>query len=136
MEALGRLLDIVPTAASAWVSLTNASAVTFICVGADTYNLDEATDSSGTSNQDLSVIDRYLENDNADGSTGWTVESQTASDSVTTTDAVAVFHVSAEQLSDGYTHLQVTSDSSGLVYAIVHDLAVRRSPSELAALGA
>lgn len=134
MEALGRLLNIVPTAAGAWVSLRDATGVTFVCVGADTYSLDEATDGAGSGNQDLAVIDRYQENDNADGSTGWTLESQTAGHELVTGDAAAAFHVDAAQLSAGYTHVQVSVAATGLVYAITHDLAVQRSPELLPAL--
>lgn len=134
-DALGRVFNIIPTADGAEVNLKDAGAVTFVCVGADTYTLNESVGAAGTP-QNLAVIERVSANANADGSTVWTNADQSAAATVVTTAAAVVFTVRAEQLSDGYTHVDVTSTSTGLVYAIAHELHVQRKPENLPALGA
>lgn len=134
-DALGRVFNIIPTADGVEVNLKDAGAVTFVCVGADTYTLNESVGAAGTP-QNLAVIERVSANANADGSTVWTNADQSAAATVVTTAAAVVFTVRAEQLSDGYTHVDVTSTSTGLVYAIAHELHVQRKPENLPALGA
>ena len=136
MEALGRLLNLVPTADGVFVNLKNASGVTFIGVksGGDTYTVQSAAAASGGS--DLDVVEHWYENANADGSSAWTRSAdQVADAAVTTTAAVAAIHVDAKSLPDGHAYVKCTSTSTGLVYAIVHDLTVQRTPANLPALG-
>lgn len=137
-DGLGRILNIIPVADGVEVNLKDAGAVTFVCVGAsDTYTLNESVGAGGTP-QNLAVIERVSVNANADGSTAWTNGDQAAAATFVSGagEAVGVFTVRAEQLSDGYTHVDVTSTSTGLVYAIVHELHVQRKPENLPALGA
>lgn len=136
MEGLGRLFNIIPTGDGVEVDLSGAAGVTFVCVGNEEYTLQESQDGSGTGAQNLVVIDRYYQGP-PDGTAAWTLETQTAAATVDPddgTNTVVVFYVSAEQLSDGFTHLEVNATSSGLVTAIVHDLAVQRSADNLPAL--
>jgi hypothetical protein len=137
MEALGRLFNIAPTAADTVnVKMKDCSAVTFVCVGADTYTLSETK--AGASSQVLATLDHVYENANANGSTAWTRRSVLSGgnqvSAVTTAAAVAVFTVEDAELSDGFTHLKVVSTGAGLVIAIAHDLTVQRAPQNLPAL--
>lgn len=136
MEALGRLFNLVPTADGVEVDMSAAAGATFVCVGNEQYTLQEAQDGDGTGAQNLAVIDRFFQGPPS-ATAQWTLETQTAAATVDPDDAtntVVIFHVSAEQLSDGFTHLLVNAASAGLVTAIVHDLAVQRSPELLPAL--
>lgn len=142
MEGLGRTFNIVPTAAGVEVSLKGASAVTFVCTGAnaETFTVAEAKDAAGTGAQNLAVVTHYYANASAAGANAWTRvpadgSEQVATAVVTTTTAapVAVIEVSATALSDGYAYVRVTQSVSGLVRAIVHDLTVQRSPINLPA---
>lgn len=136
MEALGRLFNLVPTADGVFVNLKNASGVTFIGVkaGGDTYTVQSSATASGGA--DLDTVRAWYENASADGSTVWTKHAdQVADAAVVSTAAVVAVHVSANSLPDGHAYVKCTSTSTGLVYAIVHDLAVQRTPANLVALG-
>lgn len=135
MEGLGRVFNIVPTADDVEVYVADCSAVTFVGVGDDVYTVQEHQSAAGAG-QDLDVVDQYYENANADGSTAWTVATQ-AADAAVDADgsAVVVFTVDVKSMSDNYDYLSCASTSSGLVYAILHDLNVQRAPQNLRALG-
>lgn len=134
-DGLGRVLNIIPTADGVEVAMVGAGAITFIGVGADTYTLQECTDAAGTGAQNLAVIERVSSNSSAAGAAAWANADQTAAATVVTTAAAVAFTVRSEQLSDGFDYVRVTSTSTGLVYAIVHDLHVQRKPENLPALG-
>lgn len=138
MEALGRLFNIIPVAAdSVNVNMRNCGAVTFVCVGADTYTVSE--NKAGASNQNLATLDHVYDNANTNGSTAWTRRSVLSGGAqvaaVTIAGGCTVFSVEDAELSDGFTHLRVTSTGAGLVYAIAHELQVQRAPQNLPALG-
>jgi hypothetical protein len=136
MEALGRLINIIPTADGVFVNLKNASGVTFIGVksGGDTYTVQSSTTATGGA--DLAVVTKWYENANADGSTVWTKHAdQAAAAAVVSTAAVVAIEISANSLPDTHKYVKCTSTSTGLVYAIVHDLTVQRAPANLPALG-
>lgn len=141
MEALGRLFNVVPLANGLWVNMVDAEAVTFVCYedgGATDITIKEGKDSSGTDEQDLDVVDRYYTSSGVGGA--WTLRTQTADALVEPTDDTdqdaAVIHVTAASMSDGFTHLECTSDSADtppVVVAILHDLEVQRDPERLTA---
>lgn len=138
-DGLGRVFNVIPIADGIEVSLEDAAAVTFVCTltDGDTFTLAESVGAGGTP-QALACIERYHTNTEKDGSTAWTRVEQAAASTVVigTGVDVAVFTVRADQLTDGYTHVDVTSTSTGTVVAIVHDLLVQRSAENLPALGA
>ncbi|MCT2591145.1 hypothetical protein LHJ74_14720 [Streptomyces sp. N2-109] len=136
MEALGRTLNVVPTADGVYANARDCSAVTFVCTGADTYTITEATDAAGTGAQSLVVVDHYYANTSAAGAAAWTHEEQTAAAAVTIAAGVAVIEVSTKALSDGFTHLACASTAAGLVTAVTSDLAVQRAPQNLPAVAA
>lgn len=136
MEGLGRVFDIVPTADGVEINLKNADAVTFICVGADTYTVQEATTAAGGGAQDLtSAWDHWYTNSGAVGVTEWVEASDSSPAAAAAIAANAAVCIRAAELSDGFDYVKCTSSSSGLVYAIVHDLVVQRDPANLPALG-
>lgn len=143
MEGLGRLFNIVPTADAVEVSLKDARGVTFVCVqggaSAETFTVQEAQDAAGTGAQNLAVIEHSYNNANVDGSTAWTEVDELSSGSAVAAVSVAIgevkaIYVSANSLSDGFGYVSCAGGASGLVYAIVHDLAVQRRADLLAAL--
>lgn len=133
MEGLGRLFNVVPTADNVEVNVQNCSAVTFICVGADTYTVQEATSAAGAGARDLDVIDRYYASTSAAGAAAWTVTERAADAAVVVASGIVALHVDVKSLSDGYTYLRCASSAAGLVIAITHDLNVQRSPVNLPA---
>lgn len=134
MEGLGREFNIIPTADAKHVNLTHAGGVTFIGVGADTYTVQSAASASGGT--DLDVVTHWYENANADGSTAWTRHADQVADAAVLTSAAAcAIYVDGKSLPDGHKYVKCTSSSTGLVYAIVHDLDVQRTPANLPALG-
>lgn len=134
-DGLGRVLNIIPTADGVEINLRDGGAVTFVGVGADTYTLQETQDAAGTGAQNLAVIERVSSNASAAGASAWANADQAAAATVVTAAAAVAFSVRAEQLSDGYSYLRVTSTGAGLVYAILHDLHPQRKPENLPALG-
>lgn len=137
MNGLGRVFNVVGTADTVEVSLKDASAVTFMCVGDEAYTVDEMTDAAGTGSQNLAVVDLFYKAPPG-GTAVWEEVTQTASATVDPNDAtntVVVFTVTGSQLSDGFDYVSVTAASAGLVTAITHDLTVQRAPENLPALG-
>lgn len=136
MRALGRVIDVVPIASGQYISMKNASGITFVCTGADTFTVREAKDSSGTSVQNIgNVISQYYQNTTTNGTAGWTVQTQAASYQVVQGSAyTTVIEVFGSQMDDGFAYIYCHSAASGLVTAILHDLTVQRSPANLATL--
>jgi len=136
MEGLGRLFNVLPVADDVYVSLKNASAVTFVGVNAagDTWTLTEAADAAGTGAAVLSTIDRYVVS--ATNGAVWQELTQVVGSAVTTTSSqdVIVIHVGEAELSAGKDWIKLASTSTGTVVAILHDLNVQRAPSKLPAL--
>lgn len=135
MEGLGRLFNVVPTADAVEVDLRDAAGVTFICVGADTYTIQEHQGAAGAG-QDLLAWDHWFTNAGAVGATTWVEATDDTPAAAAVIAANAAVYVGATELSDGYTHVSCASAAGGLVVAIVHDLVVQRSPANLPALTA
>lgn len=142
MEALGRLFNVVPVADAVEVDMQHATGVTFVCVGAnaETFTVKEARDAAGTGAQNLACVTHYYANAGSSGANAWTrspasgENAATAVVTTTTAAPVAAIFVGAAQLSDGFTHVRVDSSSTGTVFAILHDLRVKRTPENLPAV--
>ena len=138
MDGLGRVFDVVAVADGVYVPMKNAGAVSFICyLGAgDTYTIQEAKDAAGTGAQNLATVDHFYDSTGVGGA--WSKQTQAAAATVvndgTAGHDCSVFTVQAVELSDTFTHLKCTSTSTGTVVALLHDLAVQRTPENLAAL--
>lgn len=133
MEALGRLINVLPVADDVYVDLQDCDGVTFIGVNAagDTWTLTEAKDAAGTGAQVLATIDRYYIQ--ATVGAVWELKTQAVGSAVTTTSAqdVICIEIDGEDLSDNYRFLKLTSTSTGTVVAIQRDLKYRRDPARL-----
>ena len=165
-RGLGRFFDVNPvvtpvdlqTAQTGFpVSMKGAESVAFVLFSAvgtagddPIITLREATDGSGTGEQDLAAITSFWYKEGAtalDGSQTWTKVTQTAAATLDTdgnADAenasMVIFEVRADQLSDTFTHVTIdvadtgTNAQLGCAFAIVSGLKVQRAPENLAAL--
>jgi hypothetical protein len=136
MDGLGRVFNVLPVADDVYVSLRDASAVSFICVNAsgDTYTLTEAKDAAGTSAQALATMgDFYI---SATVGAVWSKVTHAVASTIVPTSSqdVAVITVRAEELSDTYDYVKLASTGAGTVVALLHDLTVQRKPENLPAL--
>lgn len=135
MDGLGRVFNVVAAASGVHIPLKNASAVSFVCfldAGTHTVTLKESID--GASEQNLAVIDELYKGPGIGGT--WTRVTQTAAATHDPNPDDAdndcfVFTVHMSELSDGYNCVELTQ-SSGTCVAIIHDLNVKRKPSNLA----
>lgn len=142
MEALGRLLNVIPLADNTYINVKGGQGVTFICylaaAAGDTYTLTEATTAAGGSAQVLATMTRY-HTSTGDGTDAWTLRTQTAASTVVTAAAATqngmVVEVDGAELSDGFKYIKLASTGAGTVAALLHDLTAQRAPAKLAALG-
>lgn len=133
MMGLGRVFNVIPAASGVHIPLTNATAVSFVTYeddGSTIATIKESID--GASEQ---ALDCDVQPHKAPGIGGtWTAmaeQDDTLDLGDDTTNDCMVFTVSAEQLSDTYNCVEVTVDG-GICIAILHDLAVQRTPANLA----
>jgi hypothetical protein len=135
-EVLGRDINVLAVADDVYVPLKDCSGVAFIGFNAagDTWTLTEAKSAAGASSQVLATIERF--HTQVTPGAAWVKGTQAAGSAVTTTGSqdVICIEVLAPELSDGYTHLKLTSTSTGTVVAIQHGLKVGRAPNNLPAL--
>lgn len=136
MEGLGRIFNIIPIADAVTVHLRDYDAVTFICVNADTYTVQDANTQGGGAAANLAVIDNYYTNAQLNGTAAWARVNQAAAASFTIAGGAAAFTVDAASLRDGFRYVRCSSTAAGLVYAIVHDLHIARAIQNLPALSA
>lgn len=135
-EGLGRLFNVVPIAAGIGISLKDAAGVTFVVTGADTFTVTVADTFGGSYATPGAIIARKSTSTATNGSAAWVDTTQTAANTVVVASGTAVFYVPATALPDTKVYVKCSAGGSGLVKAIVHDLAVQRTPSNLPALGA
>lgn len=146
-EGLGRLFNVIPIAAGKPINITQASAVTFVCTGNDTFTLTVGTTHGSVATTPPTtaigggLIRNYYTSTATDGSAAW-VKTALASPSyvnaVTIASGTVAFSVYPIDLagSTAYTYLECGVGSGGLVTAIVHDLNVQRTPANLLTLNA
>jgi hypothetical protein len=136
MEGLGRSFNIIPIAAGAGFSLKQATGVTFVCTGNDTFTLTVASAFGGPYATPGNIITRIYTNTATNGTAAWVKATQAASNAVTITSGTVAFEVYGIQLADPKAYVKVSVGSGGLVTAILHDLTHQRGPANLAILGA
>ncbi|MEY9876637.1 hypothetical protein ABH931_006147 [Streptacidiphilus sp. MAP12-33] len=137
MEGLGRLLDVIPIAAGQGFKFRGASAVTFVCTGADTFTLTVASTYSGSYASPGNVLSHFYQRADTNATHAWTRQTQAASNAVVQANAgyTTAFEVLTSFMSDPSAYLKVSAGGSGLVTAILHDLTVQRKPANLEILG-
>jgi len=133
---LGNVFNIVPTATTVTIPLTRAGSVAFICVdagsGDQVLTMTELDSTAVNSEQALDV--NFNAHNAPDIGGAWTfqayVDDTVANTGGATNDTIYV-DVQASQLSDGYDSVQCTVDA-GTCIAVIYDLAVKRTPPNLA----
>lgn len=136
-EGLGRLYNAHYPADDVYISLSDAAGVTFFgheVDGATQFVITFASDAAGTGAETPSVVDHYY-GKSADVSNGvWHKTTMTAGDTVTaadgTEDLVAI-EILANMAPSGKPYVKCTADGSGIVFAVLHDLAYQRTPANL-----
>jgi hypothetical protein len=137
MEGLGRLFNVVPIAAGQGISIKDCSAITFICTGNDTFTLTAANTFGGSYSSPGNIITAKYTNTSTNGTAAWSARTtQAASNAVVIASGAVAFTVGQAQVPDPAAYLKVSAGASGLVVAILHDLKVKRTPGNLAAVGA
>ena len=136
MEALGRLINIVPIAAGVGLSLKNAGGVTFVCTGNDTFTITVASSFGGSYATPGNIITRKFTCTATDGTAAWVEATQSASNAVTISSGSVAFFVGEDMLPDGKTYVKCSVGASGLVRAVFTGLKAQRNPANLPILSA
>ncbi len=132
---LGDVFNVVAAASSITIPLTRASTVsfvTFLDAGTQVATITELDSTGVNSEQALDVTNAPHKAPGVGGS--WTAmaeQDDTLDLSTDATNDCMVFSVHASQLSDGYDSVECTL-SSGIVMAVIHDLAEASEPASLA----
>jgi threonine dehydratase len=137
MEGLGRLVDVIPIAAGQGFKFRGASAVLFVCTGADTFTVTVASSYSGSYSSPGNILTHYYQRADTNGTHAWTKQTLSASNAITQGSAyTTAFEVLTSMISDPNDYIKVSVGGSGLVTAILHDLVTQRKPANLEILGA
>ena len=147
MVGLGRVYDVVYTAAANPFSVRNCSAVSLICKasGAATLTLQAQKTFSGTpanwtTANGFGQTAYWYENQVNTGAGAWAKKTASWASNVLTisgtTGYVSVVPIFTTQFADGYDYLLVETATNCVVTAVLHDLTVQRTPANLAILGA
>src|SRR5438552_3292251 len=115
IEPLGRLVDIVPIAAGAGLSMKNAAGVLFVCTGADTFTVTTAPSFAGSYVTPGNIVVRTYKSTATNGTAAWTKVNQTASNAVVSASGIVAFWVDGASLPDTYTYVKCTASAAGLV---------------------
>jgi hypothetical protein len=133
MEGLGRLFNVVPIAAGTLISLKDASGITFVCTGNDTFTVKSASAYNGSPTA-LTAITRYYTNTSTAGAAVWVDSGDvTAVSAVTIASGAVAFYIDSSDLPAGADYVEVTVAASGLVSALLDPL-VQRDPANLRVL--
>jgi hypothetical protein len=147
MEALGRLVNVIPIGAGNAFKMRGASGVLVVCTGTDTFTVNEASSFGGTYTA-LNCIKNVYGSTATNGTAGWTkltyVNGTTPLSAVTigggsptiASATMLAFHVFTSEFSDPFNYLKVTVAASGLVTVLPYDLVHQRGPANLEILGA
>lgn len=143
MEQLGRSFNVVPIAASQALSLKGVVGVTFVTTGSDTFTLaSSAAFGSGFANLTIPVPTTSIggvnvyKNAQTNGTAAWVLDNTLISGATIVTTVATAFFISGVMLPDGKTYVKLTPSGAGLVTAILGDLTVKRTPPNLAIVGA
>jgi len=137
MEALGRLMDGVPIASGQAIKFRGASAIAFMCSGADTFTITVSPTFGGAYASPGNVINHYYQRADTNGTHVWTKVTQAASNAVVQAGAFTTWiEVLTSMIADPQAYIKCTASVAGLVAAIPHDLVVQRKPANLEILGA
>lgn len=136
MEALGRLMNVVPIAAGRGLSLSGSSGITFVTTGSDTFTVTVAAGFAGSYASPGTLTCNVYKNSATNGSAAWVKDNSLISTNTVVTTVSTCFHITGASLPDLKNYIKVTPSGSGLVTAILHDLTVQRTPPNLAIVSA
>lgn len=147
MQGLGRVFDVVHDASGNMISLKHASAISFVVKSSGAASLAVVaakvfggSTTNWTTANGFGQTGFWYQQAATNGTAAWT--KQTA---VWTTNSIAlagttgytsVITIYGSQLADLYDYIQVTGTNTTTCVALLHDLAVQRTPPNLAKLGA
>lgn len=132
MEALGRIIDVVPIAAGVAISMRDCSAITYFCTGADTFTLTMSGTFGGSYTSPGAIINHYYQAAATNGTAAWTKQTQTASNAVVQGSAYTTcITLLSGMIPDPQVYAKLTASASGLVMAVLHDLEYQRKPANL-----
>lgn len=143
MEGLGRVFNVVPIAAGVGLRISAAGAITYVTTGNDTFTLTAATAFAGSYATPGTITANVYKAAATNGTAAWVRDNTLIStNTVVSGGAIATcftitgafIHGSAANSGKMYVKLSV--GGAGLVCAILHDLAVQRTPANLAILSA
>ena len=115
-QGLGRVFDVLHDASGNMVSMKNANAISFL------------VKSSGAASLAIVAAKTF-----SGSTTTWTTNSVALAG---TTGYTSVFTIYATQFADGFDYIQATGTNTTTCIALLHDLAVMRTPANLVKLGA
>lgn len=140
MEGLGRVFNVVPIAAGQGISMKGGAGITFVTTGSDTFTLTTAATFSGTYNNtgltNLAGLVNVYKNAQTNGTAAWVLDNTLITNNTIVTTVATAFYISDVVLPDGRAYVKLAASSGGLVTAILHDLVAKRTPPNLAILGA
>jgi hypothetical protein len=138
-EGLGRLYNVHYPADDSYVSLKDAAGVTFFAyengaTSASTVTF--AADAAGTGAVTPDVIDHFYGRsaDVSDGvwhRTAVSPASETTGNKDATTEDLIAIEILAAMCPDGKPYVKCAIAGSGIVFAVLHELAVQRAPQNL-----
>lgn len=133
MEALGRLVNVVPIAASRGLNMQNCSAITFVTTGNDTFTVTVAAGFAGAYATPGTLTCNVYKSAATNGTAVWVKDNTliTANTVVSGGAIVTCFSIPGTSLPDTKNYIKVTPSAAGLVMAILHDLSVQRAPANL-----
>lgn len=145
-QGLGRVFDTIGDASGNMISIKNANAVSFISKssGSNTLTVVGAKTFGGSTtawqpSNGFGQVGFYYENSSAVGAAHWVKTTASWTNNVLTLgssgklDVVTLYVTEAADLFD---YIQVTAAAASYTIAVVHDLAVARTPANLPLLGA
>jgi hypothetical protein len=135
-EMLGRTINVVPIAAGKGIALKGAIGVTFVTTGSDTFTLTCASTFAGSYASPGTIIANVYKCSATDGTAAWVQDQTLISTNTIVTTVATAFYISDVFLPDGKVYVKLSAGGSGLVTAILGDLTVRRTPPNLAIMGA
>lgn len=136
MEGLGRVFNVVPIAAGKGIKLSAGTGVTFVTTGSDTFTLTCASTFAGSYTSPGTIATNVYKTSATDGTAAWVLDNTLISTNTIVTTVATAFYISDVFLPDGKVYVKLSAGGTGLVTAIVHDLVVKRTPPNLAILGA
>lgn len=141
-EALGRLINPHYPADNVYFSLVDAGGITFYgyeVTTASVLTLTFSSDAAGSATSTPAVVNHYYGKTAGTSGGVWHRTAQTASNVVTKSnsgeDSVAI-EVLASMCPDGKPYVKCDINGSGIVFAVLHDLAFPRTPANLRSITA